>query len=251
MPVHDWTRVVAGNFHDFHQAWIVAIRDSLNGGRMPDDYYAMSEQVAEGPIPDVIALEARDHAALSLDTEELSDRAIGVIEHPPKVKYTEAQERELYADKADHVAVYHANGDRIVAYIEIVSPGNKHSPLELKKFIEKCNDALERGVHLLIIDILPPRKHDPKGIHAALWDYRYSESHGVTPDEPLGLSAYRVDDVPRAYFQPTAVGQPLPEMPIFLTPLHYINVPLEQTYQEAYRGVPQRWKRVIEGDSAA
>lgn len=28
---------------------------------------------------------------------------------------------------------------------------------------------------------------------------------------------------------------------------HYINVPLEATYLGAYEGVPQRWKRVIEG----
>jgi len=246
MPVHDWTRVVAGNFHDFHQTWIAAIRNALNDGRMPDDYYAMAEQVAEGPQPDVIALKARSDGSSASDVEKLGDRAIAVLEHPPRVKYTEAQEREIYAESADRVAVYHANGDRIVAYIEIVSPGNKHSPMEVKKFIEKCNEALERGIHLLIIDILPPGKHDPRGIHAALWNYRYSESHGVTADEPLGLSAYRVDDVPYAYFQPLAVGQPLPDMPAFLTPMHYINVPLDPTYRETYGGVPERWKRVIE-----
>jgi hypothetical protein len=217
---------------------------------MPEDFYAMSEQVAEGPKPDVIALEARssDNATTGI----LDDRAIAVLEHPPRVKYTEEQEREKYSESADRVAIYHANGVRIIAYIEIVSPGNKHSPMEVDKFIEKCNDALEHGIHLLVIDILPPGKHDPKGIHAALWHFRYSESRGVTADEPLALCAYRVDDVPRAYFQPLAVGQPLPDMPVFLTPRHYIiNVPLEQTYIEAYAGVPQRWRRVIEGRSSA
>ena len=246
MPVHDWKRVVAGNFHDFHQSWIVAIRNSLNDGRMPDDYYAMAEQVAEGPKPDVITLETRDAGDSAWSAEQFGDRAIAVLDHPPKVKYTEAQEREIYSESADRVAVYHANGDRVVAYIEIVSPGNKHSPLEVKKFVEKCNEALERGIHLLIIDILPPGKHDPHGMHAALWDYRYSESHGVTTEEPLGLSSYRVDDVPRAYFEPIAVGQPLPDMPVFITPLHYVNVPLEQTYTQAYGNVPERWRRVIE-----
>jgi hypothetical protein len=249
MPVHDWTRVVAGNFHDFHQRWITAICNSLNAGQLPDDFYAMSEQIAEGPKPDVIALHANGQPESSWDPMSLGDRAIAVLEHPPRVKYTEEQEREIYAESADRVAVYHANGDQVVAYIEIVSPGNKHSPMEVKKFIEKCNEALERGIHLLIIDILPPRRHDPHGIHAALWELRYSESHGVTAEEPLGLSSYRVDDVPRAYFQPIAVGQPLPDMPIFITPMHYVNVPLEATYAEAYRGVPDRWKRVIEGIS--
>jgi hypothetical protein len=247
MPVHDWTRVVAGNFHDFHQRWISAICNALNSGRMPNDYYAMSEQFADERKSDLIALETLDSQAANWSSEGLGDRAIAVLEHPPQVKYTEAQEREIYAESADRVAIYHANGDRIVAYIEIVSPGNKHSPLEVDKFVDKCNDALKRGIHLLIIDILPPGKHAPNGIHVALWNYRYPECHGITAEEPLGLSSYRVDDVPHAYFQPLAVGQPLPDMPVFLTPLHYVNVPLEQTYTETYRGVPNRWKSVIEG----
>jgi hypothetical protein len=53
--------------------------------------------------------------------------------------------------------------------------------------------------------------------------------------------------VPRGYFERITVGQPLPDMPVFLTPRHYVDVPLELTYNEAYRGVPERWKRVIEG----
>ena len=23
MPIHDWTRLEAGDFHDFHQCWVV------------------------------------------------------------------------------------------------------------------------------------------------------------------------------------------------------------------------------------
>jgi hypothetical protein len=32
MPIHDWSRVDAGLFHDFHQSWIVALRNGLNSG---------------------------------------------------------------------------------------------------------------------------------------------------------------------------------------------------------------------------
>lgn len=35
-------------------------------------------------------------------------------------------------------------------------------------------------------------------------------------------------------------------MLLFLTPDHYINVPLENTYMAAWRGVPERWRKVIE-----
>jgi hypothetical protein len=30
MPVHDWTRVSAATFHDFHGAWIVHLKETLN-----------------------------------------------------------------------------------------------------------------------------------------------------------------------------------------------------------------------------
>ena len=63
MPVHDWTRVDSGVFHDFHLRWIISIRNTLNGGLLPGDYYAMAEQVAEGPIPDVVMKPGRAYRA--------------------------------------------------------------------------------------------------------------------------------------------------------------------------------------------
>jgi hypothetical protein len=41
MPVHDWSRVSAGVFHDFHNTWIVELKNALNGGVLPCGYYAM------------------------------------------------------------------------------------------------------------------------------------------------------------------------------------------------------------------
>ena len=60
MPIHDWTRVEAGDFHDFHQCWVVAIRNALNAGLLPPGYMAMAEQVTGRPIPDVVTLQARE-----------------------------------------------------------------------------------------------------------------------------------------------------------------------------------------------
>ena len=55
MPIHDWTRVSAGTFHDFHQGWMIEIRNTLNRGVLPEGYYAMADQRVSGPEPDVIA----------------------------------------------------------------------------------------------------------------------------------------------------------------------------------------------------
>lgn len=246
MPVHDWTRVIAGVFHDFHQTWIPEIKNTLNDEILPEGFYALAEQIAEGPQPDVLALEAVEN---TIDSGSLSGRpgtAVALADRPPRVEYTEHAEDERYARSATRVSIYHASGDRVVAYIEILSPGNKRSQFELNRFLDKLDEALMRGCHLLVIDPHPPGRHDPNGIHAAFWGRRLSAPRGVTPDRPLGLSAYRADIHPTAYFQPVAVGQPLPEMPLFLTPDMYVNVPLESTYMAAYRGVPKRWKNVIE-----
>src|SRR5207302_10526518 len=57
VPVHDWTRVDAGIFHDFHHAWIEEIKRALNRGLLPPDYYALAEQIAGGLGPDVLTLQ--------------------------------------------------------------------------------------------------------------------------------------------------------------------------------------------------
>ena len=103
-----------------------------------------------------------------------------------------------------------------------------------------------RGYHLLIIDLFPPTPRDPQGIHGAIWSEFSGTRYEPPPGEPLTLAAYSAGSPKRAYVEPTAVGRELIEMPLFLEPEIYINVPLEETYQAAYRGVPMRWKRVLE-----
>ena len=57
MSIHDWTRVDAGIFHEFHGDWIFTVKNALNQGVLPPDYYALGEQVAGGLHPDVLTLE--------------------------------------------------------------------------------------------------------------------------------------------------------------------------------------------------
>lgn len=64
MPIHDWSGVDHGIFHDFHQAWTIEIRNALNGGILPAGYFALAEQVVSGPILDVVTLQRQPHAGL-------------------------------------------------------------------------------------------------------------------------------------------------------------------------------------------
>ena len=67
------------------------------------------------------------------------------------------------------------------------------------------------------------------------------------PDEyTLTLVSYCVRHPVTAWVEPIHVGVKLTEMPLFLTPEHYVRTPLEDTYVQAWAGVPGRWQRVIE-----
>ena len=106
----------------------------------------------------------------------------------------------------------------MIAVIEIVSPGNKSSRHALRAFVEKMTDLLREGVHLLIIDLFPPGPRDPEGVHKVIWDELQEEPFELPPDKPLTLAAYSAGAVKTAYVEPVAVGDLLPEMPLFLEP---------------------------------
>src|SRR5260370_32093297 len=59
MPIHDWTRVPSGLFHDFHQSWSIRIKDALNAGRLPKGLSALVEQRSGPREMDVLTVERR------------------------------------------------------------------------------------------------------------------------------------------------------------------------------------------------
>lgn len=245
MPIHDWTRVTAGTFHDLHLAWLAELRNALNDGLLPPDYYAQAEQVA-GPIgPDVLTLQVPEPSGNGAAGHSAGG-GLAVATAPPRVRWTAAADMDDYVSKQRTLVIRHASGDRIVALIEIVSPGNKAANHHFRTFVEKAVEAIYGGFHLLVVDLFPPGPRDPNGIQGAIWSEISDDPFTLPPDEPLTLAAYSAGPTKRCYVEPTAIGRSLAEMPLFLDPDVYVNVPLEATYQGAYRGVPRRWRQVLE-----
>ena len=244
MPVHNWQKAGAGIFHAFHTTWIGQLQTALNTGILPPDYYALSEQVAGDTGPDVLTLQASQGNG----QPEVAPHANGVAPlatKPPKVRLTQRFEEGAYVRKRKTLVIRHSSDDRVIAMIEILSPGNKASAAEFRRFLHKAAAALHQDINLLIVDLFPPTKRDPQGIHGAILAEYGDERYQAPADKPLTLAAYAGELVKTAYVEPIAVGDVLPDMPLFLDAESYVPVPLEATYQEAYRGVPRRWREVL------
>ena len=237
MPMHNWKRVEPGIYHDFHHEWISEIKRALNRGLLPEDYYAMAEQQAAGFGPDVFTLQ---------DTARPGSGGTATLTRTqPKTTHAAETPAEFHRRQKSSIVVRHVSGDRIVAMIEIVSPGNKSSKHAFKAFVDKACELLEHRIHLLLLDPFPPGPRDPDGIHAAIWAMVEDDPFRIPPERPLTLAAYDCGLTTRAYVETIAVGEVVPDMPLFLEPEGHIVVPLEATYQAAWDTVPARWQRVI------
>jgi hypothetical protein len=202
MPVHEWTRVSDGTFHDFHYSWVLEIKRVLKRGLLSPAYYVMAERLG------------------------------GDLGAP-------------YARLQRTVVIRHTSNDRIVAMIEILSRGNKSSQHAIRSFLNKAVAALDVGVHLLLVDVHPPGPRDPNGIHGAILNEIGTEDYVLAGERPLTAVAYIGGAVVEWFAMHFAVGEPIPQMPLFLTRENYVQVPLEATYQAAWKDVPPQYQETL------
>jgi hypothetical protein len=223
MPMHDWSRIKAGTYHNFHYLWLAAIMDRLNSEVLPQGWFAMAEQQ---PRESEVNGQVLSGCGVERDTAH-------------------------YARKTNRLAIHHDLGT-VVAVLELVSPGNKDTKPSLRSFARKSAGLLRNRVHLSVIDPFPPGRHDPLGIHRAIWDNVTLESVFEQPaDKPLTTVAYQAGGAPTAYVEPFAVGARLPDLPVFLDEEYYVLVPLEETYQATWDVLPQILRNVVQAAQPA
>jgi hypothetical protein len=238
MPAHDWTKVPAGIFHHFHLEWIASIAHALNHGLLPKDYYALAEQYAGVFGPDVLTLQAPAKSS----RKSTGSRGTAVLSRP-RLKPIAQTEMEFYRSKQKSVTVRHVSDDEVVALVEIVSPGNKSHRGRFRELVEKAAAFLDQGVHLGVIDLFPPGKRDPQGVHAAIWEEISGEvSDAVRGKKNRVAASYECAAIVRAYLSNFGIGDRLPDMPLFLEAGGCVELSLETTYQHAFAEVPERWR---------
>jgi hypothetical protein len=238
--MHDWTRVSAGTFRDFHYSWVLEIKRAVKG-LLPEGYYVMAEQLGgDVGAPDVLTLQT---AGLKNDGP-LSGTAT-LTESPPAVHARTTITRDAYARLQRTLVIRHQSNDRIVAMVEVLSTGNKSSRHALRSFLDKTVAALDGGIHLLLIDVHPPGPRDPQGIHGAILNEIGSEAYVLKPERPLTIVAYAGGTSIETFVAHFAVGDMLPPMPLFLTRENYVQVPLEASYRAAWEDVPPQYQKVL------
>ena len=249
MPVHDWTRVDSGIFHEFHTRWVTHIAEAINDGVLPPGYFANCEMIAqeiEGGKrtrvqPDGLVLKRSESL---FDPAADAEGGVALLEVPPKARRIPVS---FVPRPARHITIRHYHGHRVVALIEIVSPGNKDGVAHLGEFTPKVADSLLAGIHVCVVDLFPPGRHDPNGVHAVVQQHFAPVSYDPPPGEPLTVASYVGGPGKDAFLNHFAVGTALPAAPLFLTPQRYVTIPLEETYQLTWRRTPQPWRELVAG----
>jgi hypothetical protein len=239
-PLHDWTNVPSGLFHGFHQSWSIRIKDTLNADLLAKGTAALVEQRASGREGDMLAIETRN-------TKPRPDADGGGVATmpPPIARFVSRTTKQIYATRANRIVVRHHLG-RVLAVIEIVSPGNKYSRPAVRDFVDQTIEFIRGGVHVLLVDLFPPTPRDPGGLHKLIWSQFEEKDFALPEGKDRILASYETGAAWGCYVNMVGVGDALPEMPLFLTNELYVNVPLEPTYMATWSATPEEMRVAVE-----
>jgi hypothetical protein len=168
---------------------------------------------------------------------ELGDVGVAAVSAPAPTLTLEADFSDL--DEYE-VRIYDVDrGRHLVAAIEIVSPSNKDRPETREAFVGKVATLLQKDVCVSIVDLV---SIEPANLYADLLAHLDRSDPHLAPTPPP-MYAVTLRTRKRAkrltlvdtWFYPMTVGQPLPTIPIWLTPDLRILLPLESGYQETCR----------------
>ena len=141
----------------------------------------------------------------------LSPGGTGGQRAPPKTRFTTP---DAFNTQESQPCCNQASDGNLVSVIEIVSPGNKIARC-YSRVRAKAVDSLKRGP-FVDCGFVSPNRRNPQGIHHVIWRRIRDEPPELPKDKPLTLAAYISGSAIAAHIEPVAVGDPLPDMPLYL-----------------------------------
>lgn len=239
MPLHDHFRPPVNDKHswnEFHGGWPMMLVLQLQE-ILPPGYRAAPTVHLGSPFEVDIGTYDDDTR-----TAEFVGSGGGGTATLSVVTSTLNVEADLTEQDAYEVRVYDVErGRTLVAAIEIVSPSNKDRKVTRKTFVGKVASLLEQGVSVTLVDLVSVR---PVNLYAELLDFLVgTDPHLPDPPPVTYAVTVRARKPPKgravldASFYPMPVGQPLPTVPIWLTPELGVMLPLETSYLKTCRGL--------------
>jgi len=221
-------------YESFHTFWAVSIGEHLNR-LLPRRYIAL---VQTHLGPQIEADVAEFDRPATPPEEQVNGPAGGVALQtyaPPAVTLTLPA---VYPDDLEVQVVDRQEGRTLVGVVELVSPRNKDRPAARRAFAAKCVAYLERGIGVVVADIVTSHHFHMHNELARL--LQLGPPFLLPEEEYVSAVAYRparrqdrneIDVWPF----PLAVGGPLPVLPLALRGLPAIPLDLEAAYSEACR----------------
>jgi hypothetical protein len=219
----------------FHAVWTVNMVRHLNERWLPSRYRADAEvTVATQVEVDIATFEEESTAGSGGNT---GNGVATAVWSPPRPVQSCAI--NLPAQDTFEVRIYDIQRhSRLVAVIELVSPGNKDRPDAWRAFAIKCASCLAQRVAVVVVDVVTERRDS---LHTEL--LRLLQVSELTPSleqAPLYAVAYRTTKQNEAWRldiwpETLTLGAVLPTMPLWLADNLAVPLELEPSYLETFQ----------------
>lgn len=219
-----------------HAGWATRLADTLNERWLPAEFIAAELTYGGGNLEIDVATYERGSPRPNLPPD---GSPVATLAPPTWAPPAVARTIPGVFPDSFEVRIYSTTGGRkLVAAIELISPGNKDRRETRRAFATKCASFLHQGVSLILIDIVTSRRAN---LHNDLMRLMEADpSLDLAPEVELYAVAYRPvlrEERPEIdlWFGTCALGTPLPVMPLRLTGDLFVPVDFEDAYQEACR----------------
>lgn len=238
MPLYDHFHkplVTRRSWESFHGMWAVMIESDLNR-RLPRRLLA-ENGIHLGPRVEADVAEFDEEADDELRNGHPADAgglALAVEVYAPPVATTSVP--AVFPDEFLVEVLDLHRGRQLLAVVELVSPGNKKESAERNQFAGKCMSYLNRGIGLVVIDIVTDRHAN---LHNHLVELAgHPQASRMADDPGTYCVAYRPtrrgqDAFFDQWHHPLVVGSRLPDVPLYLKGYGCVRLDLEATYAEA------------------
>jgi len=205
----------ARRWESFYSSWATKLVDALTGRWLPPGYIA-EEHAHFGPSVEIdVGTFEREAAATGEEGSIALATAGAKVWAPPAA---DGVLPSVFPDTFEVRVLSTETGPKLVAAIELISPGNKDRAAERRAFATKCASYLYQGISVIIVDIVTSRRAN---LHNEILGLMETADLPLPPETNLYAVAYRplrrgaADEI-EVWRTPLALGQTLPTLPLGL-----------------------------------